>query len=326
MIKLSLRLSLSVFIVAILVTLLGGCDTAMSTSKNPDEMEPLPEIEPLTSKEALIGTWQTRETEHDDDGNVTRTTTYTLTFTKTRYIQLHTDRDSDGVIVESDWCQCESGTWDANDASVTKTLVPWDEDARDGRGWWASDTTSVARDYAFVDDARNVLLIHRWNGDDEEKNYQRYNRIENPIPGGSIDGVWTFERSYDNNTIERWTFTFGDSFTEHAIHTAVDPSDPFVGDFNLAGSWKSETEEYFVFVTVQSQSETRNGVPVDEIESRFPVGTELRYAYAPTGNHNEIALSPIWWEQRYDDDTSTWQPRTDQPYGFYIWRLQRESE
>ena len=322
--KLSLRLIWSIPIVAILVTFLGGCDTAMSTSK---DKEPPPAIEPLTSKEALIGTWQARGSAYDDEGNVTGTRTYTLTFTKTRYIQLHTDRDSDGAIVEADWCQCESGTWDANETSVTKTLVPWDEDARDGNGWWSSDATSVARDFAFVDDERNVLLIHEWEGHDEKgASFQRYERIEDPIPGGSVDGIWTLERDYGER-IERWTFTFGDSFTEHAIETAVDPSDPYVVDFIVTGSWQSETDEYFFFVTVQSHSETTNGVPIDErTRNKFAVGTELRYAYAPTGNPDEIALSPLWWEQSYDDDTSTWQYRTDQPYGFYLWRLQRESQ
>lgn len=283
---------------------LGGCRQAMPTSKDDkDEVEVT-----ITPKEALMGTWQTVHEEHDHNGNVTGTTTFALTFTKTRAILLHTERDSDGQIVEADWCQCESGTWEANETTITKTRVPWLEEAES----WGSEKVSVARDYVFVDDAKKVLLVHSWEGHEPTTSFQRYTRVDNPIPGGSITGMWAgqidWPRPEGEKRLTRWEFTFGESFTEHAV-TTKDPGVPYsVENFILSGSATYDTEDYVFSVTVETHTRTFDDVS-DPARIRIKPGHVLRYAYAPTGNSGEIAVSLWWAEQDYDPNTHTWVDR-----------------
>ena len=313
-------------VVAFAVTaLFGGCRQAMpAPTTDKDEMT-------ITPKEALMGTWQSVQEERDDDGNVTRTTTFALTFTKTRAILLHTVRDSDGQIVEADWCQCESGTWEANENTITKTRVPWLEDA-DG---WGAEEVSITRDYVFADEARTVLLVHWWDGHEPETSFQRYTRIENPIPGDSMTGMWTgaiewSPRSPGEERITRWTLTFGESFTEHAVETTTVPGvAPTVEDFVLSGSAIHDTEDYVFSVTVESHTRTLDGAP---ISTRILPGHVLRYAYAPTGNPDEIAVSLWWNEQNFDPVTQTWEDqetsedRPDFADGRYELRLKPVSQ
>ena len=295
---------------------LGGCREAMPTSTDDkDEMAPPSEIA-ATPKEALMGTWQTVVENRDDDGNVIGTTTFTLTFTKTRAILLHTERDNDGEIVEADWCQCESGTWEASDSTITKTRVPWLEDALNPfngeLGFWGSEKVSVARDYVLVDGAKDVLLVHSWAGHEPTTSFERYTRIDDPIAGGLVTGMWAGEidwpRPAGEEQITRWTFTFGESFTEHAIEeTVTGPgASPSVEDFLLVGSVIHDTEEYVFSVTVESHTRTLDGAPAD---TNVAPGQVLRYAYAPTGNPDEIAVSLWWAEQDYDPDSQAFVDR-----------------
>ena len=286
---------------------LGGCQRAVSTPEE-DESSRMT-IEPAA---ALIGTWQTVHEERDDNGNVTATTTFALTFTKTRAILLHTERDSDGKIIEADWCQCESATWEANNSTITKTRVPWLEDApnpyNDELGFWGSEKISVDRDYVFVDDAKTVLLIHPWEGHEATETFERYTRIENPIPSGSATGMWEGEvdwpRGPDEELITRWTFSFGESFTEHALETRTATGAPTtLEEFIVNGSAIHDTEDYVFSVTVESHTRTIDGAPAN---TRILPGHVLRYAYAPTGNPDEIAVSLWWSEQDYDPETQTW--------------------
>ena len=309
MIRLSFRLMWILPVYAVVVAaLLGGCRQAMSTPRGDgDNMAPPSEMT-VTPKEALMGTWQTVQEERDGDGNVMGSTTFTLTFTKTRAILLHTERDSDGEVVESNWCQCESGTWEANEYTITKTRVPWLEDAEK----WGSEKTSVARDYVFVDDAKSVLLVHSWEGHEPTIDFQRYTRIENPIPGGEVTGAWAGKiewppRPTGAQATTLWTFAFGESFTEHAMETVAMPGvASTLEDFLLSGSAIHDTEDYVFAVTVESHTRTLDGVPANTIVSP---GHVMRYAYAPTGNPDEIAVSLWWDEQDLDADSQTWVDR-----------------
>ena len=295
-----------VVVAVMVVALLGGCRQAMSTSPTPEGKDK-GEIT-ISPKQALMGTWQTVEEERDDNGNVTGVKTSTLTFTKTRAILLFTERDGAGAIVEADWCQCESGTWEADENTITKTRVPWLSDAND----WGSEKVSVSRNYAFVDDAKKVLRVHSWEGHEPETSFHRYTRVENPIPGGSVTGVWTGDiewppRSPGEQRITRWTLTLGESFTEHAVETTTVPGvAPTVQDFVLSGSAIHDNDDYVLSVTVESHTRTLDGAPTP---TRVSPGHVLRYAYAPTGNPDEIAVSLWWAEQVYSPDAQTWVDR-----------------
>ena len=269
-------------LVAVIAVL--GCQQAMS----PD---PAPEPEP--PKPTLIGTWQFVSPEHDDDGTLVRTKTLTLTFTSAaRFIEFYVVRRLDGSI-EDRWR--ETGTWTTTQDTVTKTYYEWDEE-NDRR---FEQPTAVNKHYTWGDEAREVLFIHPWGSNDDERHYVRGTRVEDPIPY-PLTGTWTGFPYWDVDR-KPLTFTFGDAFTERY--------DDGEETFALAGEWRLDEDNLYFFVTVENASATIDGVAVEDFDPTRFVGHELRYAFAPTGLANTILLSPFRIERSYDAVTSMWVDR-----------------
>ena len=177
-----------------------GCQQAMAPIA-----EPPPALE--APEPTLVGTWQFIRPERDDSGMSVNTVTLTLTFTKSRFVEFHVRRGSDGNITEY-WR--ETGTWIATDDIVTKTYFEWDEQNRQRY----ADATMVDKNYAWGDEARDVLFIHSWESNGEEDRYQRGTRIKDPITY-PLTGVWKGDYLWDKTDRQRWTYTFGDSFIHH---------------------------------------------------------------------------------------------------------------
>ena len=273
-----------------------GCQQAMS----PD---PAPKPEP--PKPTLIGTWQFVSPEHDDDGMLERTETLTLTFTSAgRFIEFYVVRRLDGSI-EDRWR--ETGTWTATQGTVTKTLYEWD-DENDRR---FEEPTTINKHYTWGDDSGEVLFIHPWGATIDEHYFVRGIRVEDPIPY-PLTGTWTGFRYWDVDQ-RPWTFTFGDTFTEHY--------DDGEETFTLTGEWRLDEENLYFFVTVENASDTRGGVAAEDFDATRFVEHELRYAFAPTGLDNTILLSPFGIERSYDVVTSMWVDREDSATSNRYWML-----
>ena len=270
---------LSTFAAVVAVLLIAACSQAVKS-----------EPEPKPPKPTLIGTWQFTWPEKDDDGMIVRTEILTLTFTNAgRFIDFYLVRDAEGNIEER-WR--ETGTWTATQDTVTKTYHRWDEQ-NDRR---FEEPTTVTKHYQWGDEARDVLFVHHWGSESEEHNYDRGVRLKNPIPY-PLTGIWTGFRPSDVEG-RYWTFTFGDSFTEHFDGGGI--------IFSLTGTWRIDEEHLFFFVTAESAIRTVGGVADDDFDPSEFVEHELRYAYAPTGLADTILLSPFGAERRYDDTTSMW--------------------
>ena len=134
--------------------------------------------------------------------------------------------------------------------------------------------------------------------------------MEAPIPY-PLTGTWTGFRYWDVDQ-KPWTFTFGDAFTEHYDDGEV--------IFTLTGEWQLDEDNLYFFVTVESASETIDGVATEDLPARY-VGHELRYAFAPTGLANTILLSPFGAERSYDDVTSMWVEREGPAISNRYWIL-----
>ena len=68
------------------------------------------------------------------------------------------------------------------------------------------------------DAERNTLLVNHWEHDDPETSFERYTRLEDPIPGG-LTGMWIFYDTWDDDESgeveQTLTFTITtDTFTE----------------------------------------------------------------------------------------------------------------
>ena len=272
------------WVVVPLVTVLAvlGCKQAMTPDPEPTEPDP------VAPKLTLVGTWQFTSPPWDDDGMIVEDT-LTLTFTPERFIEFNVRRGTDGTIIDR-WR--ETGTWTATQDTVTKTYYQWDD--QNGRRF--EEPISVDKHYAWGDEAREVLFVHPWGSDDREHHFERGTRVNDPIPY-PLTGAWTGSPYWDVDG-KYWTFTFGDSFTEH-----YDDGE-FI--FTLTGKWRLDEENMFFFVTVESASLMIDGVADEDFDASRYEGHELRYAYAPTGLANTILLAPFGGELRYDDATSMW--------------------
>ena len=107
-------------VIAILITLVAGCQAATSVSKDKsDETEPPPAEMKLEPSEYLKGTWRQSEPWMEDD--MRRGTRHrTLTFTKSRFIDANAEVLADGTVYD-DWQH--PGTWSATTEYITKTAL-----------------------------------------------------------------------------------------------------------------------------------------------------------------------------------------------------------
>lgn len=260
-------------LIAILVTLLGSCDQGGMPQ---DQVEP--------PKQTLVGTWQ-RISHWEEDTGERRTTTTTLTFTKSLFIEIYSERDANGEVHDA-WEH--NGTWSVTGDTVTKTYYPWDDEA-DSR---AAETISVDKEYLWVDAARDVLLVHIWGSDDTENSFERYTRVRDPLP--SIDGVWKDKGrlwALDPVPSRTVTLTFGDSFT---YQFQGESNDGATTNFIRKGSWRRDADEQMAIVTVQSETYTVDGATPDDFDPTRNVGREVRYAYAASGIGKLAAFSIRW--------------------------------
>ena len=76
----------------------------------------------------------------------------------------------------------------------------------------------MVKEYLWGDAERNTLLVNYWEHDDPETSFERYTRLEDPIPGG-LTGMWIFYDTWDDDESgeveQTLTFTITtDTFTE----------------------------------------------------------------------------------------------------------------
>ena len=170
--------------------------------------------------------------------------------------------------------------------------------------------------------AGDLLAINPWGADDPLDELDVFIRVKDPLPGGVL-GSWTCEDELPwvaEGAHANWIFTFGESsFTDD-----YRMSRPRRDTFYFTGSARYDDEAGFVFVTGQQVAQTIDGSADEEFDSAQYEGQVLRYAYAPTGNPDEIILSPAGSELTYDRETSTWTENQDHPYGDYFFKLGRK--
>ena len=182
---------------------------------------------------------------------------------------------------------------------------------------------TVDKEYFIVGD---VLAVHDWGDDEPTQNYQVWERVHDPLPGG-LAGTWSGWCPWEGNPacgqeLRPWTFTFGDSFIdEYRSPSGVSPQEVF----RATASWQDDPSNYFVIVTWQEAVQTVDGAPFDEETSQL-IGHQGRYAYAPTGIPGHLVFSVWTMEQQYDQETSTWAEHEGNPYGDYWMRLERRAQ
>ena len=239
----------------------------------------------ITVRRTFTGTWSSTHEWWEDDERL-GTFVDTLTFTDTRYIQARFHYLHDGTI---DHTWKTSGGWSETDAN-TLTRV-WEDD-HDDRGDTPPVVMSVPKRYLWGDDARNLLLMHHWAGDEERTHLvlEVHERVANPLPSG-LTGVWEFTDEWDQGpvVIEMTIGTDG-TFTWELRETH--------GTERITATWALDEGTYFQDFRGASATWTPQGGTVEPVED-FKAD---RIAFAPTDSPDLIIVSPHWHEtEGYDD-------------------------
>lgn len=276
-------------------TLLGGCRRAL----------------PPAAQESptLLGTW--RATANVPAGSLV----FTLTFTKSRWIQHVRLTPDDGTPDRrvADWT--ESGTWEVVAGTVTREWAEYDEQGR-------RVTRSVAKTYYWGDDAGGVLFVHSWDLLKPGDVYQRYTRVRDPLPSPP-SGVWRGSVSVDDGQGGIWDLEYTITINADGLFLSVEQR---TGEWKreLIARWTDDEEEYFLYLTEPAAFQEFAG---QEREPLFPQiineNITARIAYAPTDRSPaEIVVSPIWneagWPAQFradpeDDDGDYWLTLERQP-------------
>ena len=284
-------------VVAILITLLGGCTGATSMQKEKDTTEQPPETTKMEPSAYLRGTW--RQSEPFEADGMQGMRYRTLTFTKSRFIDTNAEILADGT-VHNQWQH--PGTWEANADTITKTWRRWiDDEVRD------ENTTIEHRRYAWVDDVRTILLLQEWDADaNASPVFREYRKVApiNPL------GVWRWSRQVRQPWGERvWEI----DATGPIVTWSYRDESPCT--HTISGPAQIDNDELFLLIDVETETETA-GCSRGAVDVGASVGHTARWAFAPGHNADTIAVSELWQELRVQDD-GTWVNREDRPYGEY---------
>ena len=273
------KLFRTVTLIAAALSILASC-TAGPGAKPPGEnAEEPPEV--VTPEPTLVGTWRGTgdywlHDDRTDDYYVAGTEIITLTFTKDRYIYVHSGTLFDGT--EGGTGQ-NSGTWQATETTVTKTEnVDHDDQEATPR-----IDVSVGKTYYLLGKSGNVLYMHDFGDSEPVNTFRRYERVENTLPPTSLAGVWTNTQTEEDGTIETKTITIGldGTIQYREVGTPID-GDPWESEINA--KLELDVANYYLDLI---DSTNVDGYPI----------MESRIAFAPTENSpTEIAVSPHWNE------------------------------
>ena len=256
---------------------------------------------PGEAPSGIYGTWQrTDYYDHSEQGE--SHALLTLTFTATRAMVYWTETNRDGELFDFG---VDSYGIEVSEDRVRRTYFT------EGMGIPAEKTFILGG---------GLLAIHRWWPNEPQREFDIFERVNDPLPGGMLDS-WSCEGTFTRDGAEfqlTYTFTFGES-------SFVEDFDRTGKTFDLVGSPRYDDENNFIFVTVQQAAQTLGGTTDEGFDLTKWIGHEIRYAWAPTGRSDELVLSGYWNELEYDGDTKTWKDDEKYPYGFYNLRLGRQT-
>ena len=291
----------AVVILAAFVTILAGCPSATPKKETKEPQDPV--VEPT-----LFGTWTNTEGYYKDHEHV-GTTTRTLTFTASRWIQHAVARLDDGTI-DDHWN--EQGGWSVSGDTITKIFHD-DEERQE-----------VEKQFNLTE---SDLFVHDWDSNDSEINFDRYSRVDFQVTLSDFLGVWKeepvmFEEDGEEIT-HRFTYTIsGVSFHHELIQE--DASGGFT--FEFSGKLDIDHENLYLLVTVESASVT-NALTGETVTATNQVGTTHRYGFAPAGIPGAIIVSDWFQERRFDEDTQMWVDKAEEnPFGNYSRLFERVSQ
>ena len=227
--------------VAAMVTLVLACKQVVPAPAPVDPPAPTPE-EPPAPKPTLLGTWEIVTEWEDDDGDV-RPVTIRLVFSGSGKAYWHVDQlELSGEDRHEPYGHIAG--WSATKDTITKTYIHDDDDD----GQWQSAT--IDKSY-YLSDSGSVLLVHPWDSDETEDTFERYARVQDPVPSNpTLLGTWEAKGVYhEHDDLTDDYFVAGRkrltlTFTENRYILVETPRDgnEVVAYWPSSGTWTLATE------------------------------------------------------------------------------------
>jgi hypothetical protein len=248
--------------VAAMATLVLACEKA-TPAPAATPAAPAPE-EPTPPEPTLLGTWE-QVTEWDDDDGEIRPVTIRLVFTESGKAFWHVaqlelsgeDRhDPYGHIAD----------WSFTEDTITKTFFHDNDDDNQ----WESGT--IDKSY-YLTDAGSVLFVHHWESDEAEDAFERYTRVQDPVPSNpTLLGTWEAEGVYHEHDDLVGDYVVAGkkintlTFTENRYIIVETPrdGDEVVDYWHSSGKWTPATESSVTKTFAERHEDDDGNVAIEE--------------------------------------------------------------
>ena len=300
---------------AVAVLVLACQDTTPVTPAAPAPDNPTP------PKLTLVGTWERVYESTDDDGDV-RQATERLVFSANGKAFWHlTQFEISGE--ERHHPYGYIADWSATDNTITKTFIHDDDDD----GQWVS---AIIEKMYYLIGSGNELFVHHWGSDEPENSFERYTRVQHPVPSSpTLRGTWERDgvRWGDDGPEGRTKVTL--TFTENRwifVETPLDEAGEVTDYWPHSGAWTPATESSATKTFVAERHRNDDGTLTIE-ERSF----EKHYAWGAGG---ELFVTD--WRGDWEDSSEAAGPhieryrRVENPLpsleGVWVWRTEWERD
>ena len=212
----------------------------------------------------LVGTWE-QVTEWDDDDGDIRPVTIRLVFTENGKAFWHVAQlELSGEDRHGPYGHIAD--WSFTEDTITKTFFHDNDDDNQ----WESGT--IDKSY-YLTDAGSVLFVHHWESDEAEDAFERYTRVQDPVPSNpTLLGTWEAESVYHEHDdlvgdyvvagkrIDTLTFTDNRYIF---VETPRD-GDEVVDYWHSIGTWTPATESSVTKTFAERYEDDDGNVAIEE--------------------------------------------------------------
>ena len=289
--------------------------------------ERAPVAPPEPPKPTLLGTWE-QATEWDDGDGDVRPVTIRLVFSGSGKAFWHVAQLELSGEDRHDPYGHIAG-WTATEDTITKTYIHDDDDD----GQWESGT--IDKSY-YLTDSGNVLFVHHWENDETEGAFERYTRVQAPVPSNpTLLGTWESEGVYYEHDDLHDDYVIAGkknatlTFTEDRwilVETPLDEAGEVTDYWSNSGAWTPATESSVTKTFVAERHRNDDGTLTIE-ERSF----EKHYAWGAGGE-----LFVIEWRGDWEDANDAASPyieryrRVENPLpaleGVWVWWTEWERD
>ena len=228
------------------------------------ETTPATTTDPEPPVPTLVGTWE-RVTDWDDDDGDIRPVTIRLVLTESGKAFWHVDQlelfgeerhDPYGHVAD----------WSFTEDTITKTFLHDNDDDNQ----WESGT--IDKSY-YLSDSGNVLFVHHWESDEEEHAFERYTRVQDPVPSNpTLLGTWESVGVYHehDDLLDDYvvagkkvdTLTFTES--RYILVETPRDGDEIVDYWHSSGTWKTAMEGSVTKTFAERHEDDDGNVTIEE--------------------------------------------------------------